>query len=117
MTPLIDVAFLLLITFLVTIPLMENGIAIKLPRGKAAKIEAKKTQHITVDAAGKCYFNNHATTLDELEKQLARLITVDPDTPVLVRGDERVDYGKIAQVMKVLYKAKVTRMALVTQSD
>lgn len=117
MTPLIDLTFLLLICFLITMPLMENGIAVKLPRGKAEKLEPRKTQHITVDAAGKVFFNNKATSLKDLEKTLTGLVSKDPNTSVLVRGDERLDYGKVVQVMKVLYKAKVTRMALVTQAD
>lgn len=117
MTPLIDLTFLLLICFLVTMPLMENGIAVKLPHGKAEKLEPKKTQHVTVDAAGKIFLNNKPMSLAELEKVLIGLVSKDPNASVLVRGDERLDYGKVVQVMKVLYKAKVTRMALVTQAD
>jgi biopolymer transport protein ExbD len=117
MTPLIDVAFLLLIAFIITIPLMENGIMVKLPRGRAAKLQPRQTQHVTVDAAGKIFINNRATTLGDLEKTLSGLIAGDPETSVLVRGDERLHYGQVVEVMKVLYKVKVTRMALVTQGE
>ena len=58
MTPLMDLTFLLLITFIITFPTLEQGITIRLPRGKASKIDQSKSQSISIDVAGKVFFNN-----------------------------------------------------------
>jgi len=117
MTSLMDLSFLLLITFIITYPSLEQGINIKLPRGQAESIEPLKSQSVTVDAQGGLFFNNRPTTLGELEQALTDLIALDPQTPVLVRGDTRLDYGRIIQVLRVLHRARVVRMALVTEPE
>ena len=115
MTPLIDLTFLLLITFIITFPMLEQGISIKLPRGKTEKIEQNKSQAITVALDGKVYFNNREISADELENELRQLAEQDPQPPVLVRCDERVEYGVLMKTLKLLHACKISRMALVTE--
>ena len=115
MTPLIDLTFLLLITFIITFPMLEQGISIKLPRGKTEKIEQNKSQAITVGLDGKVYFNNREISAGELENELKQLAEQDPQPPVLVRCDERVEYGVLMKTLKLLHACKISRMALVTE--
>ena len=115
MTPLIDLTFLLLITFIITFPMLEQGISIKLPRGKTEKIEQNKSQAITVALDGKVYFNNREISADDLENELRQLAEQDPQPPVLVRCDERVEYGVLMKTLKLLHACKISRMALVTE--
>ena len=115
MTPLIDLTFLLLITFIITFPMLEHGISIKLPRGKTEKIEQNKSQAVTVALDGKVYFNNREISADELENELRQLAEQDPQPPVLVRCDERVEYGVLMKTLKLLHACKMSRMALVTE--
>jgi len=117
MTSLIDLTFLLLITFIITMPAIEQGISVKLPQGKADALPVKKSNVVTLDAEGRAYLNNREITLEDLERTLGNLAAEDPDVAVLVRGDERLEYGKVVQVMKILYKVRITRMALVTLSE
>ena len=117
MTSLIDLTFLLLITFIITMPALEQGISIRLPQGKADSLPNKKANIITLDAQGKIFLNNRGISLDDLEKTLGNLAADDPETAVLVRADERLDYGKVMTVVKLLYKVKITKMALVTLAD
>jgi len=119
MTPLIDLTFLLLITFIITFPLLENGIQVKLPVGKADPLPDKKPQHVTLDASGTIFLNGgrRPVSLDELEAGLRDAALKNPELAVLIRGDEKLEYAKVIGVMKVLYKLKITRMALVTQAD
>ena len=118
MSSLMDLAFLLLITFIITMPAIEQGIAVRLPQGKSDVLPSdKKTHTVSLDAEGKIFLNNKLTPLDDLERTLGILAADDPEVAVLVRGDERLDYGKIMEVVKILYKVKITRMALVTQGD
>jgi biopolymer transport protein ExbD len=115
MTPLIDLTFLLLITFIITFPMLEQGISIKLPRGKTEKIEQNKSQSITVALDGKVYFNNREISAGDLENELRQLAEQDPQPPVLVRCDERVEYGVLMKTLKLLHACKISRMALVTE--
>ena len=115
MTPLIDLTFLLLITFIITFPMLEQGISIKLPRGKTEKIEQNKSQSITVALDGKVYLNNRETTPDALETELRKISEQDPQPPVLVRCDERVEYGALMKTLKLIHACKISRMALVTE--
>ena len=117
MTSLIDLTFLLLITFIITMPAIEQGISVKLPQGKTDTLPTKKTNVVTLDDEGRTYLNNREITLEDLERTLGNLAAEDPEVAVLVRGDERLEYGKVVRVMKILYKVRITRMALVTQSD
>lgn len=117
MTPLMDLTFLLLITFMITFPALEQGIAIQLPRASADKIEPLESQTITIDAGGQVFFNNRPVSLEELEKRLAAGIERDPDLSVLIRGDERVAYREIVKVLRILKTVQVRRMALVTEPN
>lgn len=115
MTSMIDLTFLLLVTFMLTLPKLEQGISILLPQAKADALPRKnnKANTITVDQTA-TYFNNQPVTDEALEKMLLEKVAEDPEVPVLVRGDERLTYGTVMNVVKIVYKCKVRRMALVT---
>jgi biopolymer transport protein ExbD len=98
-------------------PALEQGISIRLPQGKADVLPSKKSNVVTLDAEGKVYLNNRVISLEDLERTLGNMAAEDPEVAVLVRGDERLEYGKVVGVMKILYKVKITRMALVTLSE
>jgi len=116
MNSLIDLTFLLLVTFIVTLPALEQGISIMLPQAKTDQLPTKdkKANVVTVDKDNRIFFRDKPTTLDDLEATLKAMAAEDPDVPVLVRGDERLDYGSVMNVVKVVYRCKVRRMALVT---
>jgi biopolymer transport protein ExbD len=116
MTSLIDLTFLLLVTFIVTLPALEQGVSIMLPQAKTDQLPTKnnKANTVTIDALNRVFFNNKPTTLEELETTLAAMSAEDPDVPVLVRGDERLEYGQVMNVVKILHKCKIRKMALVT---
>ena len=115
MNSLIDLTFLLLVTFILTIPALEQGISIMLPRAKTDTLPNKnnKANTISVSQTG-TFFNNAPVTLEALEQDLLAKVKEDPDVPVLVRGDERLTYGAVMDVVKLVYKCKVRKMALVT---
>lgn len=117
LTPLIDLTFLLLIAFIIAFPLIETGIQVKLPVGKTDKLPEKKAENVTIDAKGTIHLNTKPVSLEQLEMALGEAVAKNADLSVLIRGDEKLDYGKVVTVMKVLYKLRITRMALVTQAD
>lgn len=114
MTPLLDLTFLLLITFIITVPLIEQGIQIRLPKGKASAMEQPNTCSITVDDQGTLFLDNIPITEDVLAAELQAKVLADPDVTILVRADERLAYGKVVTVLRTLHDVGISRMALVT---
>ena len=117
MTPLMDLTFILLITFIITFPLIEQGIPVNLPKGSAADLDNPNSLNITIDAQGVLFLDDETVSIEALTGEMQRTGELAPDTTVYVRADQSIDYGRVAEVMKVLYDAKITRMALVTQAE
>ena len=116
MNSLIDLTFLLLVTFMLTIPALEQGISIMLPRAKTDVLPSKnaKANTITVNVDHQIFLNDVPVSIDQLESDLKSMVEKDAEVPVLVRGDERLEYGAVMDVVKVVYKCHVHKMALVT---
>ena len=117
MNSLIDLTFLLLVTFMLTIPALEQGVSIMLPRAKTDTLPTKnaKANVITVDVNHRVFMNNVPITLEDLREDLQAKVAADPDVPVHVRGDERLEYGAVMEVVKIVYDCHVRKMAIVTQ--
>ena len=119
MTPLIDITFLLLIAFIITFPLMENTVQIKLPRASTNKVEPDKNKphDLAINAGGEIFFDNGPVTLEALEADLARRVQDDPQTAVMIRGDESINYGQLMKVVAILNKVKVRQMGLASHAE
>lgn len=117
LTPLIDLTFLLLITFIITFPLIEQGIPVNLPRGKAQDLPERQTRTITIDPKGALFLDKQPIEKEAFAAEMNALGAADPDVTVMVRADEGVAYGKVAEVLRILHGAKIARLALVHQSD
>ena len=116
MNSLIDLTFLLLVVFIVTLPTLEQSIHIMLPVGKVNKAQddKKKTFAISIDAGSKIFVGETPTTLDDLKAQLAAKLAEDPELSVLVRGDVRVSYGDVYNVVKIAKDCNVKHLGLVS---
>lgn len=117
MTPLIDLTFLLLITFIITFPLLEQGIYVNLPRGKADDLEQRQMRTITLDIEGQLFLDRQPVTREALAAEMTEMGRADPETIVMVRADEKIAYGKLVEILNILREAKIARMALVTSPD
>ena len=117
MTPLIDLTFLLLITFIITFPLIEQGIPVNLPQGRAENLDEQMTRTITISAQGQIFLDQRPTTREGLAAEMNSLGRAAPDAVVRVRADEAIAYGKLVEVLKILHDAKISRMALVTTPE
>lgn len=117
MTPLLDLTFLLLITFMITFPLIEQGIPIRLPKGKTSEITPANTFSVTVDEQGGVFFDDVPTELPALGAELKARAEIDPDLTILVRADERIAYGKVVEILRLMHDANISRMALVTAPE
>ena len=119
MNSLIDLTFLLLVVFIVTLPTLEQSIHVLLPVGKTSKAQddKKKTFSITVDSLGKIFVGEAPTTLDDLKSSLAKAVVDNPELSVLVRGDVRVGYGDVYEVVKIAKECNVKHLGLVSKEN
>ena len=114
-TPMLDLAFTLLIFFIITTPLMEGSIEINLPTAtptttKPPDPDALKT--VEVNRAGVIHFEGRPITLEGLERTLVRLRAAKPGLAVVIRADRDLRYQQVIDVFDALQRAKVTRLGL-----
>jgi len=121
--PYIDVMLVLLIIFMITAPLIQQGVEIDLPQASANPMppEQREPLVITVSKLGDLYLNigeNNEQPIDEelLANRVAAVIKNHPQTPVLVRGDKAVNYGRVTEAMVLLQSAGVEKVGLMTES-
>ena len=117
LTPLMDLTFILLITFIITFPLIEHGIAVNLPQGKAQELDEVRARTVTLDRQGRVFLDTVPIDLAGLGTELADLAAADAGTTVLVRADRSIRYEHVVRVLRVLQDAKIARIALVTQAE
>ena len=115
-TPLVDVMLVLLIIFMVTAPMMEEGIDVNLPKVEAAGLPTS-TDPITiaVDSTGGIYIGKVILTPRELEKKLGAIFKRRKDAVVLLKADGKVPYARVAEVMSRIRKAGIVKIGMVTE--
>ncbi|MCI0601095.1 MAG: biopolymer transporter ExbD [Beijerinckiaceae bacterium] len=118
MTPFIDVILVLLIIFMVAAPLLATGVAIDLPKTKAAALNIeKKPISVAVDDKGSVYVMDQPVEVDVLADRLKEVTTAGADDRIYVRGANQVNYGRIAEVMTIITAAGYKKVALVTDPN
>jgi len=117
-TPMVDLYLVLLLIFIIMTTAGVQGVKVNLPsaRAKSAqKMEAPKTQAITIDSSGSIKLNTVPVTLSDLETKLGQLKATNPELPVVVRGDRTNQYQLIMDVLDVLGRTGITQIGLATQ--
>lgn len=118
LTPLMDLTFILLITFIITFPLIEQGVPVNLPKGSATPLPSDTDRAvISLDDAGNLYFDDRPVSFEALLTQCAVLAQTAPSTAVYIRADEAVPYGDVVKILRTLHQHNLTRIALVTRDD
>ena len=117
-TPLLDLAFVLLVIFIITTPQLSNDLEMNLPSPKKEKPPSPppKINRIAVDAAGQIFLNDQPMALPALKETLVTMKSADPDTTVVVRGAADVDYQKVIGVLDALQLADITKVGLATET-
>jgi biopolymer transport protein ExbD len=116
-TPMVDLYLVLLLIFIIMTTAGVQGIKVNLPKasdGGAKKLEAPKTQAITVNREGKVFLNTIPTTLPELETKLSQLKAANPETPVVIRGESQAQYQGVMDVLDVVGRVGISQVGLVT---
>jgi biopolymer transport protein ExbD len=115
-TPLLDLAFVLLVIFIITTTPLVNDLDLKLSTAsKHEKDPPRKANYITVEATGKIWVNKKLVDLAGLQSTLAGLRVDDPDLSVIVRGDSKTKYCQIRAVIDACQQANVVKVVLATE--
>jgi biopolymer transport protein TolR len=120
--PYIDVMLVMLVIFMVTAPLLTQGVSIDLPEAAAEPMQEqdKEPLVVSVDAAGKLYLNigdapSEPVDGETLVKNVSAVLRRQPGKSVMVRGDHSVDYGSVIAALVLLQRAEIPRVGLVTE--
>jgi biopolymer transport protein TolR len=115
-TPLVDVMLVLLVIFMVTAPIIQQGVQVNLPQAKAAAIPGtEELLVVSIAKNGKIYLNDNVMTLAELGTKMRAIRTNLADKQVYVRADQDVRYGLVMQTIAELKQAGIERVGMVTR--
>jgi biopolymer transport protein TolR len=114
-TPLVDVMLVLLVIFMVTAPIIQQGVSVDLPDARAGALSGKDEQLVvSVTKKGSLYLNDTAMTATDLESKLRAIAAQRPDGQVFVRADKSVPYGEVVAVMAAIKQSGIRRVGMVT---
>ncbi|MEN1835720.1 protein TolR [Pseudomonas lijiangensis] len=128
--PYIDVMLVLLVIFMVTAPMLTQGVKIELPKVASEALPTDTQQRIvtlSVKAEGGYYWNlgenvdthtqtDTAASLEDMQERIASLVAERADTQVFIRADDKADYGRVVAAMAALQRSGVTHLGLVTEA-
>ena len=117
-TPMVDVMLVLLIVFMVSAPLLQQGIEVNLPKADSGSLpQTNEPVVLTIHENQSLELDQKPMSKNALFQKLASLVIAKPDLQVLVQADQSVNYGTVAKIMAQLKKAKINRVGLVTAPE
>jgi biopolymer transport protein TolR len=115
-TPLVDVMLVLLVIFMVTAPILQQGVTVNLPRVEAGPLEGNDEQLVvTVTARDMVVLNDARMTVGELQQKLRSILAERPDRKVFLRADAEARYGQVMKVLSSIRQAGVQKLGMVTE--
>jgi biopolymer transport protein ExbD len=118
-TPLLDLAFVLLIIFMITTPLLESSMNLVIPSSGATNppIKSAQAQIVSIDRSETIRFNNSVVDLKALTVRLAELKQTNPDVAVVIRPDRELPVQKLIALMDALKQAQITKVGIATRAE
>ncbi|MBI3593314.1 MAG: protein TolR [Nitrospirae bacterium] len=112
-TPLVDVMLVLLIIFMVTAPLLQQGVDVNLPKAKGRDLPPEERVSIVIKKGGAIYLNDNAISMDELTKKLSSISKLNPT--VFLKADKDVPYGLVVEIMGEVKEAGIEKLGMITE--
>ena len=116
LTPLIDTALTLLVIFIITAPMVQNGIKVDLPQGTSKEAGNQQELVVTMSKDGRIYFNSYPIGKEALIESVRKALAQREDVPVYVRADEHLSYGKVIEIVDLLKQSGVRYVAMTTRA-
>src|SRR5246127_2234737 len=115
-TPMLDLAYVLLIIFIILTTATVQGIKVNLPKASAQpSLAENKTKAISITADGTIYLDTFPVSMTELENLLRQYKAAKPDLPVIIKADSTIQYQKVVDVLDLMGRLEITQLGLVTQ--
>ncbi len=115
-TPMLDLAYVLLVTFIIMTTASVQGVKVTAPQTMAANNLAKpQTRAITITADGSVYLDAYPVSMDQLRTNLAQYKAANPHLPVVLKGDASAQYEKVMEVLEIAKRLDITEIGLVTK--
>lgn len=115
-TPMLDLAYVLLVIFIIMTTASIQGIKVNLPQASTTpSLNKPQTKAITITESGQIFLDTYPVSIDELRVNLTALKAANPELPMVVKGDTLVQYGKVMEVLDLLGQLEITQLGLVTQ--
>lgn len=115
-TPLVDVMLVLLVIFMVTAPMMQQGMQVNLPKAQAKGLEAQEQSVVvSIDRSGRLFINSDQVAFDDLRGKLAALFANKAKKEVFLKADKDVPYGEVVRTMAAIKGAGIERLGMVTE--
>lgn len=116
LTPLIDTALTLLVIFMVTAPMVQNGIKLELPQGEVRETSGTQDCVVSITKEGSLFLNSFPTDEARLYREVGRMVAVSPEMPVYIQGDKVASYGDVVRIVDGLKnRARVQYVAMSTK--
>ena len=118
-TPLLDLAFVLLIIFMITTPLLENSMNLVIPSSGATNppINSSQVQTLSIDRSETIRFNSQVVDLETLTTQLIQLKQANPEVAIVIRPDRELPVQKLIALMDALKQAQITKVGIATRAE
>ncbi|HTY93526.1 MAG TPA: biopolymer transporter ExbD [Steroidobacteraceae bacterium] len=114
-TPMLDLAYVLLVIFIIMTTATVQGIKVNVPKASAQpSLAENKTKAISISADGTIYLDTFPVTMSELEQNLRQLKAANPNLPVIIKADAAIQYQKVVDVLDLLGRLEITQLGLVT---
>jgi biopolymer transport protein ExbD len=115
-TPMLDLAYVLLVIFIIMTTATVQGIKVNLPKASAKpSLAQNKTKAISIAADGTLYLDTFAVSMPELENLLRQYKAVTPDLPVIIKADSSIQYQRVVDVLDLVGRLEISQLGLVTQ--
>jgi biopolymer transport protein ExbD len=115
-TPMLDLAYVLLLIFIIMTTATVQGIKVNLPKASAQpSLAQNKTKAITITADGTIFLDTYAVTMPELERLLRQFKASDPNLPVVIKADSNLQYQKVVDILDLVGRLEISQLGLVTQ--
>jgi biopolymer transport protein TolR len=116
-TSLVDIAFTLLIIFMITAPIMQGGVDVQLPRAEARPLQPKEGLIVSVDRQGRVFVDSDPLSIAEFRAAFPAIVRGRDPSGVYLRADSRASYGQVVQVLAIMRAAGVGDVGLVTEAE
>ena len=117
--PLVEVMLVLIIIFMITVPVLNVGVPVDLPKTKAAILNDTKTPPvvISIDKDSKLYIEEAEINIDDLIKKLPTILENSKSDTIYVRGDKNLQYGEVLKIMGIISSSGACKVSLISEAD